>query len=177
MRGITRLGHLCGEVRGHSRETNALAARVWNRPGLGADLCRASRQRWQPLRCVAERTRGLTTFARPYRWSILRATGRTHGRAPVLRVKEGGEPSRTTGSPPSSTSMKDGKGAESMSAHRPTGFNWAEAIQPLEARRKSDRIPAASERATRSPVLDADRRRRNRGRAQRNWWALLGPNQ
>src|SRR5437763_1789716 len=44
---------------------------------------------------------------------------------------------------PTSGSVKDRQRERSMSAHTPTGFNWAESIQPFGDRRERARTVAA----------------------------------
>jgi hypothetical protein len=65
-----------------------------------------------------------------------------------------------------------------MSIPMPTGFNWPEAMQPLEDRRTRERARAvAAERTMQRPpqAASATTRQRSRGRARDNWWALLIP--
>jgi hypothetical protein len=72
------------------------------------------------------------------------------------------------------------RGVEAMPMHTPSGFNWADAMQPLENRRKSERAPGNRTVGGMAPpqVQGARRpRRRAAGHAQRSWWAFLVPNQ
>jgi hypothetical protein len=102
-------------------------------------------------------------FASPSGWSLLSAERVGRGRTGLASFA-------------GSTPVK--KESEVMSTQIPTGVNWADAMQPLEARRSRERVAVVAFEPTvrRQPRAADLSARRAGGRQQRNWWVLVGLN-